>query len=83
MEHFFIFYKKVGNNVTQTYYKSFKNAKEALLGNIERVKKMGWYIGNHIDEWNEAKGIHNYEYEMITDDFVNAKMAILDGYFMD
>lgn len=83
MEHFFIFYKKVGNNVNQTYYKSFKNAQEALLENIERVKQMGWKVINHLDEWNEAKGIHNYEYELLTDDFEKVKMSILDGYFMD
>ena len=80
---FTIYCKTVGGRRIDRYFRSWKNAKQALLSEAEDAKRFGWIVSHVDDYFNPAKGFYVYQMNGKTGQGEPFTLSLLDAYFED
>lgn len=80
---FTIYTRTVGGRRYDTYFRSWKRAKEALEADVKQQQKSGWVIKRKMNCMNHDKGFYEYQYDFVTPDNEKATLALVNGYFSD
>lgn len=80
---FTIYQKKVGDRISNRYFKKWDNARKALDKELEEMKRYGWKINARTDRMNGEKGFYMYETEGVTNENETFSLALLEGHFED
>lgn len=80
---FTIFRKTVNGRYHDRFFRSWENAKCALIDEVDEfVSRYGWEIIRKIDKMNIEKGFYDFQYD-IRKGGMKATLSLLDGYFID
>ena len=81
---FTIYSKNVGGRNHDLYFKSWENAKESLLTDLNRMtEQLGWKQTKIIEKFNADKGLYAFQYNLITNEGEEVVLSLIDGYFND